>query len=78
MKTVLKDILTKQEPSRRKREANEDVDIEDGVEDQESPKRLRRSNSANTQLGLTVLLHTDSNEYEEVALNNFYGFRVGR
>ena len=38
-------------------------------------KKLRRSNSANTRLGLTVILHADEPNYE-VAENNFYGFKV--
>ena len=37
---------------------------------------LRRTNSASTLLGLSILLYPDKNEYDGVALNNFYGFRV--
>ena len=38
-------------------------------------KKLRRSNSANTRLGLSVILHADEDNYE-VAENNFFGFKV--
>ena len=38
-------------------------------------KKLRRSNSANTRLGLSVILHADESNYE-VAENNFFGFKV--
>jgi len=41
-----------------------------------SSKTLRKSNSANTLLGLTILLYPDQEQYDKVGLNNFYGFRV--
>lgn len=37
---------------------------------------LRKTNSASALLGLSFLLYPDINEYDGVALNNFYGFRV--
>ena len=36
---------------------------------------LRRTNSANAQLGLTILLYPDTQNYA-MGMNNFYGFRV--
>lgn len=39
---------------------------------------LRKTNSASALLGLSILLYPDKNEYDTVAHNNFYGFRVSR
>ena len=36
---------------------------------------LRRTNSANAQLGLSILLYPDTQNYA-MGMNNFYGFRV--
>ena len=40
------------------------------------PTKLKRSNAANSRLGLTVLLYPDPDNYGESALNNFVGFKV--
>ena len=37
---------------------------------------LRRTDSASTLLGLSILLFPDRQQYGGVVLNNFYGFRV--
>ena len=39
------------------------------------PTELRRSNSANALLGLSVLLYPDRKEYN-LSMNNYYGFKV--
>ena len=41
----------------------------------DGPTKLKRSNSASTLLGLSVLLYPDSEQYL-VATNNYYGFKV--
>jgi hypothetical protein len=38
-------------------------------------QKLRRSNSANVQLGLSILLNTDTHNYK-LGMNNFFGFRI--
>ena len=38
-------------------------------------RNLRRTNSANAQLGLSILLYPDTQNYA-MGMNNFHGFRV--
>ena len=40
------------------------------------PTKLKRSNIANSMLGLTVFLDPSIMEYSESSLNSFYGFQV--
>ena len=40
------------------------------------PKKLKRSNSANVELGLSVLLFPDKDNYGLSVMNNYVGFRV--
>ena len=37
--------------------------------------KLKKSNSASTLLGLSILLYPDSRQYE-MGMNNYFGFRV--
>ena len=46
------------------------------LDEKKSSGHLRRTNSASSLLGLSLLLYPDKNEYDGLALDNFYGFRV--
>ena len=37
---------------------------------------LRKTNAANSLLGLTVVLYANRKQYSEVVMNNFFGFKV--
>ena len=37
---------------------------------------LRKTNAANSLLGLTVVLYANREQYSEVTMNNFFGFKV--
>ena len=56
-----------------------DVDIyyyfSGSVAQKQHQTKLRRSNSASTLLGLTLLVNPDKEEYG-ISMNNYEGFRV--
>ena len=56
-------------PVRRRRST------EETAKKQIKPLKIRRTNSATTQLGLTVLLYPDKEEHL-IGLNNYVGYRV--
>lgn len=45
------------------------------VENHDS-NRIRRSNSASSSLGLSVLLDVDKKSYNDRSLNDYHGFKV--
>lgn len=40
------------------------------------PTKLKRTNVANSQLGLTLLLYPDAKNYHDTAENNYIGFKI--
>ena len=40
------------------------------------PTKLKRSNAANSRLGLSLLLYPDPDNYGDSVLNNYVGFKV--
>ena len=62
----------------------EELNVENKYNEVESPDQrniLRKANSANSLLGLSLLLHGNKEEYNKwpvwnVANNNYYGFKV--
>ena len=40
------------------------------------PTKLKRSNAANSRLGLSVLLYPDTDNYGNATMNNYEGFKV--
>lgn len=43
---------------------------------QKKKDELRKTNAANSLLGLTVVLYANRKQYSEVVMNNFFGFKV--
>ena len=60
-------VLKKRQVSFKKRKVNAAA---------KKPTKLKRSNAANSRLGLSVLLYPDEDNYGDSVLNNFVGFKV--
>lgn len=63
-----REAQTTEKPKEEEKKPNKPIGLK--------PTKLRRTNSANSFLGLGLVLDPQINKYGDVSLNNFYGFKV--